>query len=72
MLWGAALLAASGRAVSYAAQRPSTLLVLMPLITTVRLLGVSRGALRYAERLVAYDLTLRAVGRLRGPGRNGR
>jgi thiol reductant ABC exporter CydC subunit len=31
----------------------------------VRLFGVSRAALRYAERLVAHDVTLRLVGRLR-------
>jgi thiol reductant ABC exporter CydC subunit len=65
VLSGAALLAASGALISGAAERPSTLLVLMPLITAVRLFGVSRAALRYAERLVSHDLTLRAVGRLR-------
>jgi thiol reductant ABC exporter CydC subunit len=31
----------------------------------VRLFGVSRAALRYAERLVSHDLSLRLVGRLR-------
>ncbi len=65
VLSGAALLASSGALISGAAQRPSTLLALMPLITAVRLFGVSRAALRYAERLVSHDLTLRAVGRLR-------
>jgi thiol reductant ABC exporter CydC subunit len=65
VLSGAALLAASGALLSGAAQRPETLLVLMPLITAVRLFGVSRAALRYAERLISHDLTLRLVGRLR-------
>ena len=65
VLSGAALLATSGALISGAAQRPATLLVLMPLITGVRLFSVSRAALRYAERLVAHDLTLRLVGRVR-------
>ncbi len=65
VLSGAALLAASGALITGAAQRPDTLLVLMPLITAVRAFGVSRAALRYAERLVSHDLTLRLVGRLR-------
>ncbi len=65
VLTGAALLATSGALITGAAERPETLLVLMPLITCVRLFGVSRAALRYAERLVAHDLTLRLVGRLR-------
>jgi thiol reductant ABC exporter CydC subunit len=65
VLSGAALLATSGALISGAAQRPATLLVLMPLITGVRLFGVSRAALRYAERLVSHDLTLRLVARVR-------
>jgi thiol reductant ABC exporter CydC subunit len=65
VLCGAALLAASGALISGAALQPETLLVLMPLITSVRLFGVSRAALRYAERIVSHDLTLRLVGRLR-------
>ena len=65
VLSGAALLATSGALISGAAQRPATLLVLMPLITGVRLFGVSRAALRYAERLVSHDLTLRLVVRVR-------
>ena len=65
VLTGAALLATSGALITGAALRPSSLLVLMPLITGVRLFAVSRAALRYAERLVAHDLTLRLVGRLR-------
>jgi thiol reductant ABC exporter CydC subunit len=65
VLSGAALLAFSGALITGAAQRPSTLLVLMPLITAVRFFGVARACLRYLERLVSHDLTLRAVGRLR-------
>ena len=65
VLSGAALLAASGALISGAALRPESLLVLMPLITSVRLFGVSRATLRYAERVVSHDLTLRLVGRLR-------
>ena len=65
VLSGAALLAASGALISGAALRPESLLVLMPLITSVRLFGVSRAALRYTERLVSHDLTLRLVGRIR-------
>ena len=65
VLSGAALLAASGALIIGAAQQPESLLLLMPLITSVRMFGVSRAALRYAERLVSHDLTLRLVGRLR-------
>ena len=65
VLSGAALLAASGALITGASRRPETLLVLMPLITSVRLFGISRAALRYAERVVSHDLTLRLVGRLR-------
>jgi thiol reductant ABC exporter CydC subunit len=65
VLTGAALLATSGALITGASLRPSSLLVLLPLITGVRLFAVSRAALRYAERLVAHDLTLRLVGRLR-------
>jgi thiol reductant ABC exporter CydC subunit len=66
VLSGAALLATSGALITGAAQRPSTLLVLLPLITGVRLFGVARAALRYAERLVTHDVTLRVVARMRG------
>ncbi|MGY1784346.1 thiol reductant ABC exporter subunit CydC [Geodermatophilus sp. SYSU D00698] len=65
VLCGAALLATAGALITGAAQRPSTLLVLMPLITGVRLFGVSRAAVRYAERLVTHDVTLRLVARVR-------
>ena len=65
VLSGAALLSASGALITGASMRPSSLLVLMPLITAIRLFAVSRAALRYAERLVAHDLTLRFVAGLR-------
>ena len=65
VLVGAALLATSGALITSAALHPETLLVLLPMITSVRLFGVSRAALRYAERLVAHDVTLRLVGRVR-------
>ncbi len=65
VLSGTALLAASGALISRAAQRPEDLFVLMPLITSVRLFGISRAALRYAERLVSHDVTLRLVASVR-------
>ena len=65
VLSGTLLLATSGALISGASRQPETLLVLMPMITAVRLFAISRATLRYAERVVAHDLTLRAVGRLR-------
>jgi thiol reductant ABC exporter CydC subunit len=65
VLCGAGLLAASGALITGAAQRPSTLLALMPLITAVRFFGVARAAIRYTERLVTHDVTLRMVTRVR-------
>jgi thiol reductant ABC exporter CydC subunit len=65
VLAGAGLLAASGALITGAAQRPETLLVLMPLITAVRFFGFARAALRYAERLVSHDVSLRLVAALR-------
>ena len=59
------LLAASGALISGAALEPDSLLVLLPLITSVRLFGLSRAALRYAERLVSHDLTFRLLGQVR-------
>lgn len=65
VLSGAALLAASGALITGASLRPESLLVLLPLITSVRLFAVSRAGFRYAERVVSHDLTLRVVGGLR-------
>ncbi|MFC4426126.1 thiol reductant ABC exporter subunit CydC [Deinococcus navajonensis] len=59
------LLAVSGALISEAALEPESLLVLLPLITSVRLFGLSRAALRYAERLVSHDLTFRLLGGVR-------
>ncbi|MFB9990531.1 thiol reductant ABC exporter subunit CydC [Deinococcus oregonensis] len=59
------LLAASGALITGAALQPDSLLVLLPLITSVRLFGLSRAALRYAERLVSHDLTFRLLGQVR-------
>lgn len=65
VLVGAALLSTSGALITASSLAPSSLLVLLPLITAVRLFAVSRATLRYAERLVSHDLTLRLVARLR-------
>jgi thiol reductant ABC exporter CydC subunit len=65
VLSGAALLSASGALITGASLKPSSLLVLMPLITGIRLFALSRATLRYAERLVSHDLTLRFVAGLR-------
>lgn len=65
VLAGAALLSTSGALITASSLQPDSLLVLLPLITAVRLFAVSRATLRYAERLVSHDLTLRLVGRLR-------
>lgn len=66
VLSGVGLLATSGALIVGAAGRPESLLVLFPLIAAVRLFGVSRAGLRYAERLASHDLTFRLLGRVRG------
>jgi ABC-type transport system involved in cytochrome bd biosynthesis fused ATPase/permease subunit len=72
VLTGTALLSASGALITASSLHPDTLLVLLPLITAVRLFAVSRATLRYAERLVSHDLTLRLVATLaRAPGAVG-
>ena len=58
------LTATSAWLISRAAERPPVL-YLMLAITGVRAFGVSRGALRYAERLAAHDAAFRVLGRLR-------
>jgi len=65
VLAGAGLLYTSGLLISRAALHPPTLLALMTLITGVRFFGLARAGVRYAERLVSHDLTLRFLGRLR-------
>lgn len=50
--------------ISRAAERPPVL-YLMVAVTGVRACGVSRGALRYAERLASHDAAFRVLARLR-------
>jgi thiol reductant ABC exporter CydC subunit len=59
-----ALLAVSAYLVSRAWEQPP-ILYLMVAVTSVRLFGISRGVLRYAERLVAHDAAFRGLERLR-------
>ena len=51
--------------ISRAAEQPPVL-HLMVAIVAVRAFGVSRGALRYVERLAAHDASLRILAQLRG------
>lgn len=60
-----ALTGTSAWLISRAAEQPPVL-DLMVAIVAVRAFGVSRGALRYAERLAAHDVSLRILGDLRG------
>ena len=59
-----ALLAVSAWLISRAAQQPPVL-TLMVAIVSVRALGVSRGILRYLERLAGHDVALRMLTTLR-------
>lgn len=61
---GVALLGTSGWLLSTAALRPS-IAALSVAVVGVRGLGVSRALLRYLERLVSHDVTLRLLARLR-------
>lgn len=58
------LLAVSAWLISRAAQHPP-ILYLQVAIVAVRALGISRGVLRYAERLVSHDAALRGLVGLR-------
>ena len=58
------LTATSAWLVSRAAERPPVL-YLMVAVTGVRAFGVSRGALRYAERLASHDAAFRVLSALR-------
>jgi thiol reductant ABC exporter CydC subunit len=60
-----ALMGTSAWLISRAAEQPPVL-HLMVAIVAVRAFGVSRGALRYVERLAAHDASLRTLGALRG------
>ncbi|MCW2888381.1 MAG: cydC [Streptosporangiaceae bacterium] len=57
---GIALLATSAWLLARAAQHPSVA-ALSVAVVTVRALGVGRGLLRYAERLLTHDAALRAL-----------
>jgi thiol reductant ABC exporter CydC subunit len=59
------LAATSAWLVSKAAEQPP-ILTLMVAVTAVRAFGISRGVLRYAERLTAHDAAFRVLGELRG------
>ncbi|MGA3029349.1 MAG: thiol reductant ABC exporter subunit CydC [Candidatus Limnocylindrales bacterium] len=59
-----ALTATSAWLISRAAERPPVL-YLMVAVTGVRFFGVSRGALRYAERLASHDAAFRVLSKLR-------
>ena len=61
---GIALMASSAWLISKAALHPS-IAVLSLAIVGVRFFGLSRGILRYLERLVSHDVTLRLLARLR-------
>jgi ATP-binding cassette subfamily C protein CydC len=58
------LMATSGWLISRAAQHPPVLYLQVAVVAT-RTFGISRGVLRYAERLVSHDLALRGVNDLR-------
>ena len=58
------LMATSGYLITRAAQHPP-ILSLGVAIVAVRFFGVARGVLRYLERLVSHDATLRVIGTLR-------
>lgn len=61
---GIGLMATAGYLISRAALRPP-ILELGVAIVAVRFFGVSRGVLRYLERLVSHDAALRALATLR-------
>ena len=61
---GVGLMATSAWLISRAALHPPVL-HLMVAIVAVRAFGISRGVLRYAERLAGHDAALRVLGRLR-------
>ena len=61
---GIGLMATAGYLISRAAQQPP-ILELSVAIVGVRFFGVSRGVLRYLERVVSHDATLRAIATVR-------
>ena len=64
VLAGVGLMGTSAWLISKAALHPS-IAVLQVAIVGVRFFGISRGVLRYLERLVSHDVTLRLLTRLR-------
>lgn len=65
VLAGIGLMATSGYLIGSAALHPDTVLALMVAVTGVRFFGLTRAVVRYAERLVSHDLTLRLLAALR-------
>jgi thiol reductant ABC exporter CydC subunit len=59
------LAATSAWLISKAAEQP-VMMTLMLAITAVRAFGISRGVLRYLERVAAHDAAFRVLGELRG------
>lgn len=59
------LMGTSGHLIAQAALRPENILMLYVPIVGVRFFGISRGVLRYLERLASHDLTFRILHRLR-------
>ncbi|GGJ28785.1 ATP-binding cassette domain-containing protein [Deinococcus roseus] len=57
-LFGVGLMVSSGHLLSRSALHPESLLLLMPIITTVRFFGLGRAVLRYLERLFSHQVTL--------------
>jgi len=61
---GVGLMGTSAWLISRAAQHPSIAMLSLAIVG-VRFFGLSRGILRYLERLVSHDVTLRLLARLR-------
>jgi ATP-binding cassette subfamily C protein CydC len=59
-----ALAAVSAWLIARAAQMPSVAVLNLAAVS-VRLFGISRGVLRYVERLVSHDVALRGMATLR-------
>jgi thiol reductant ABC exporter CydC subunit len=64
VLFGVGLMATAGYLISRAAERPAVL-SLMVAIVAVRVFGLGRPLVRYAERLCSHDVALRVLGRAR-------
>jgi thiol reductant ABC exporter CydC subunit len=64
VLFGVGLMATAGYLISRAAERPAVL-SLMVTIVAVRVFGLGRPVIRYAERLFSHDLALRVLTQVR-------